>query len=118
MTRSKLNTLPKTTLNQLHQRLVEHDHLTVNDHLMWIHEKGHSVSRSALHRYLVAHRNTMRENASERSAAIQSEEALRRQCLDIASRTYKGEDETELLVIAQNLVDWIHATKTGRTPVA
>ena len=118
MTRSKLNKLPKTTLNQLHQRLVEQDHLTVNDHLIWIQEQGHSVSRSALHRYLVTYRKAMLENASERSAAIQSEEALRRQCLDIAARTYKGEDKAALLGLAQDLVDWIHASKPDRITVA
>lgn len=118
MTRSKLNKLPKTTLNQLHQRLVEQDHLTVNDHLIWIQEQGHSVSRSALHRYLMAYRKTMLENAFERGAAIQSEEALRRQCLDIASRTYKGEDKAALLGLAQDLVDWIHTAKLDRITVA
>lgn len=111
MKRSKLNSLPKNTLTKLHLRLVEQDHLTVNDHLMWIQEQGHSVSRSALHRYLVAYRKTMLENQSGRSAAIQSEEALRRHCLDIAAKTYRGDDEAALLVIAQNLVDWIHADK-------
>lgn len=118
MKRSKLNALPKTTLNQLHQRLVEQDHLTVNDHVTWLQEQGHSVSRSALHRYLVAYRKTVIENESELSAAIQSEEALRRQCLDIAAKTYSGEDKAELLAVAQELVDWIHAAKPPRPSVA
>ena len=118
MNRSKVNTLPKSTLNELHQRVAESAHLTVNDHLEWIQEQGHCVSRSSLHRYLVAYRKTTLENESERSAAIQSEEALRRQCLDIAAKTYRGDDEAALLVIAQDLVDWIHAAKPSRAPVA
>lgn len=118
MKRSKLNTLPRNTLTQLHQRLAEQGHLTVNDHLIWIQEQGHSVSRSGLHRYLMAYRKTILENASERGAAIQSEEALRRQCLDIASKTYKGEDKAALLSLAQDLVDWIHAAKPDRIIVA
>lgn len=115
---SKLYALPEAVRAELQKRYLEHQHLTVNDHLHWIVEQGYVVSRSSLHRYLVTHKEAMLAAKLEHDALVKSEEATRLRCLELAAQSYRGHDQTELLGLAEGLLEWIRSTETRRASVA
>ncbi|MNJ77345.1 hypothetical protein D3C77_748220 [compost metagenome] len=81
-------------------------------------DQGYCVSRSSLHRYLVTHKEAASEAELERKAAIKSEEIMRFKCLEIAASIYRGDNQPELLRLAEDLLEWIQATDASREPVA
>lgn len=117
MSRSTLNTLPESVRAELLTRCLSYNHLTVNDHLSWLLEQGHTVSRSSLHRYLTAQKEGAMEAEQRRQDAIKSEERMRFKCLEIAAGIYKGNDQQELLGVAEDLMEWILMTDASREPV-
>lgn len=115
---SKLYALPEVVRAELHKRYLEHHHLTINDHLRWIVKQGYAVSRSSLHRYLVTHKDAMLAAKLEHDVLVKSEAATRLRCLELAAQSYRGDDQTELLGLADGLLEWIRSTETSRAPVA
>lgn len=114
MSRSTLNVLPEPILTELLNRYFNFSHLTIDDHLSWIKDQGHLVSRSSLHRYLTTHKETASKVELERNAAIKAEEVVRLKCLEIAASFYKGDDQSELLGLAEDILGWIQTTDASR----
>uniref|UniRef100_UPI003983B129 phage protein Gp27 family protein n=1 Tax=Pseudomonas chlororaphis TaxID=587753 RepID=UPI003983B129 len=115
---SKLYALPEVIREELHRRYLEYTHLTVDEHLAWIVGQGCTASRSSLHRYLVTHKDRMLAMKVDQGLARQSEEAKRLRCLELAAQSYRGDDQAELLSLAEGLLTWIRRTETSQTPVA
>lgn len=53
-----------------------------------------------------------------RQDAIEMEELMRLKCLEIAARLYKGDNQLELLDLADSLVDWIITTDARKDVLA
>ncbi|WP_158703197.1 phage protein Gp27 family protein [Pseudomonas chlororaphis] len=115
---STLYALPEAVRAELHRRYLEQKQLTVDEHLSWIVGQGYTVSRSSLHRYLVAYRDTMQVTKVDQEVARQSEEAKRLRCLELAAQSYRGDDQAELLSLAEDFLEWIQSAGTSRAPVA
>jgi|GEM_PF-2609461 len=51
---AKISKLPRPVLRQLVRRLesAHRKELTIDDHVAWLAEKGHTISRSAVHRFI------------------------------------------------------------------
>ncbi|MCO7612908.1 DUF3486 family protein [Pseudomonas protegens] len=118
MSRSSLNVIPESVRNELLSRYLNQSYLTMNDHLSWLAEQGHLVSRSSLHRYLVTHKGGALGAEQHRQDAMKAEELMRFRCLEIAARLYQGNDRLELIDLADELLDWIISTEASKDPLA
>ncbi|WP_060766325.1 phage protein Gp27 family protein [Pseudomonas fluorescens] len=115
---SKLYTLPESVRVDLHRRYLEQQHLTINDHLRWVVEQGYAVSRSSLQRYLAANKEEMVAAKVDQEMTKQCKEATRLRCLELAAQYYRGNDQAELLSLAERFLGWIQSAEPSRALVA
>lgn len=118
MSRNSISLLPEGVQSELTEKYFSERYLSLDDHVAWLSEKGYTVSRSALQRYMASRKNPLLESEHERKRSIQHEQSVRFRCLEIASRMYSGDDQQELLGLAEDLIDWIEQTDSSRNPVA
>jgi hypothetical protein len=60
----------------------------------------------------------MQATRIDREVAAQSEEAKRLRCLELAAKSYSGDDQVELLSRAEGLLAWIQSAETSPAPIA
>src|SRR5574343_617378 len=81
---------------------------TLNDLVEWLEERGHTVSRSALHRFVQRKQLTV---VADAGAEQQDERAaVRLRCLEIAARLPALDSESDLLQRADRLLEWVYDT--------
>lgn len=95
-----IDALPADVRSQLLDQYRQFPGWTISDHAEWLSSQGYTVSRSAVHRYLVA------KSAPEPSASAASSE-YRMRCLEVASSLYKGSNPQELISLAESLMTWV-----------
>lgn len=118
VSRSTMEALPEDILTELTRKYFEQRYSSLDDHVAWLAEQGHTVSRLSLHRYMAAMKYPHLEDLVEWKKAVQNEESVRFRCLEIASTLYEGRDQRELLGLAEDLIEWIQTTDSARNPVA
>lgn len=112
--KSNIEHLPNDIQEQLVRQYLELPAWTLDDHVTWLAERGISVSRSSLQRFFFNRKETLLQAQAQREEAVQAEQGIRLRCLEIAARLYKGDDQSELIGLAEDLIDWIGTTDASR----
>jgi len=100
-----LEKIPSETRNSFLALIADQPGLTLDDHVEWFSERGYTVSRSAVHRYISAQPESVTDDQASLNYSI------RLQCLTIASGYTQAEDKSDLIRIADELVSWVKAPR-------
>ncbi len=105
-----IDLLPSSVRTQLLAHCADDPAPTLNDHVKWLAERGHRVSRSAVARYL---NSTKATPATEKADATETDgRAVRLGCLMVAaSHTVPG-CTRDLINTAAALANWVNQPET------
>lgn len=105
---STVQHLPPEIIHQLNTRLVEYKFTGYEDHAEWLGTLGHTVSKSAIHRYATAFEASIR--CVQRTADDPNVIETRLRCLEAASRGLQAQDPAALINHAESLLKWVYST--------
>lgn len=100
--RSAVERLPLEIRSQFIEHVGRNPGWTLDAHVEWFAERGYTMARSSIHRYI--------SGAIERPSADQSDTSipdLRMRALEVASSIYKGSDPQELIAVTEQLLSWV-----------
>lgn len=105
-----IDQLPSKVRTLLLARCAETPTPTLNDHVQWLAERGHRVSRSAIARYLAS---LSASSAAEHADATDTEaRAVRLGCLMVAASHTSPGCTHDLITTATALVNWVTQPET------
>jgi hypothetical protein len=99
--------LPLALKQQLHERLVASNFGWLAEHSEWLSEQGHSISKSAIHRYAQKNEAEIRSTVASGDAAAYKEYRMR--CLEVAARLDQAASPSALARLADELLRWVYA---------
>ena len=100
--RSLISILPQDIRLQLHQRLVDSNMGDFEYHSEWLETLGHSISKSAIHRYVEENEKIIRQSVEMDKFFID----IRMRCLEVSSSFAEG-DFDQLFKKADELLNWV-----------
>lgn len=111
--KTAMASVPKDVLEELGRRYVEQPALTIDQHNNWLAEKGYTINRSSLHRYLQAKHSPVQAEPTAVSPVASDAKSIRLGCLMVAATYALPGDKVDLIRTAENFVGWVNQTATA-----
>lgn len=106
--KSVMASVPKGILEELGRRYVEQPALTIDQHNEWLAEKGYTINRSSLHRYLQANHSPVQVEPAAVPPVASDAKSIRLGCLMVAATYALPGDKIDLIKTAENFVCWVN----------
>lgn len=100
--RSTVERLPADIRAQFIEHVRQNPGWTLGSHVEWFSERGYTMARSSIHRYISG---SIERPSVDHLDTLDAD--LRMRALEVASSIYKGSDPQELISTAEDLLAWV-----------